>query len=78
MTSPQSTPPPNVPVPWYYKVALIFVCLFTLTTFIAALIIGSKYPELKEGQKMVLDLCKSLCSGGFGAILGLLGGKAGS
>jgi hypothetical protein len=66
----------NISLSPTFKVAFIAVSVATLLSFITNLYIAFSYPELTEAQNNVLSICENIVTTGFGAIVGLLGGKA--
>ncbi|WP_321430316.1 hypothetical protein [uncultured Methanolobus sp.] len=66
----------NISLPPTFKVAFIAVSVATVLAFITNLYIAFTYPELTEAQNNVLSICENIVTTGFGAIVGLLGGKA--
>lgn len=60
----------------HFKLVFICVTVITLLTLVASLYIGIFEEKPTEAAKSAMDTCSTLANLGFGAMVGLLGGKA--
>ncbi|GGX65547.1 hypothetical protein GCM10010358_19900 [Streptomyces minutiscleroticus] len=60
----------------HFKLVFICVALITVLTLMASLYIGIFVEKPTEAAKSAMDTCSTLANLGFGAMVGLLGGKA--
>ncbi|MFZ4247010.1 hypothetical protein ACOZDF_17100 [Streptomyces griseoincarnatus] len=60
----------------HFKLVFICVAAITLITLMASLYIGIFIEKPTEATKSVMNTCSTLTNLGFGAMVGLLGGKA--
>ncbi|MFJ9915426.1 hypothetical protein [Actinacidiphila glaucinigra] len=60
----------------HFKLVFICVTVITLLTLVASLYIGIFVAKPTEAAKSAMDTCSTLANLGFGAMVGLLGGKA--
>lgn len=60
----------------HFKLVFICVTVITLLTLLASLYIGIFVEKPTEAAKSAMDTCSTLANLGFGAMVGLLGGKA--
>lgn len=60
----------------HFKLVFICVTLITVLTLIASLYIGIFVKNPTDAAKSAMDTCATLANLGFGAMVGLLGGKA--
>jgi hypothetical protein len=71
------TPAPAVTtVTAHFKLVFLCVTVITLLTLVASLYIGIFVEKPTEAAKSAMDTCSTLANLGFGAMVGLLGGKA--
>ncbi|MFE2970018.1 hypothetical protein ACFXKC_41380 [Streptomyces sp. NPDC059340] len=73
--APTSTPAVTT-VTAHFKLVFIGVMVITVFTLAASLYIGVFVKEPTEAAKSAMDTCSTLANLGFGAMVGLLGGKA--
>lgn len=59
-----------------FRMTFLSVLALTVLSLLASLIIIRYFPEPSEETKRVLEACLFTWKMGFGAILGLIGGKA--
>ena len=70
------SPPPDGLVPVGFKTVFWVVVSLTAASMFANFYLAINPPEIQtEAFKKVVDACDSTWKAGFGAILGLLGGK---
>ena len=70
------TLPPNTDFPVSYKTVFWVVVTLTAGSLLVNFYLAVNPPELQtEAFKKVVDACDGTWKAGFGAILGLLGGK---
>ncbi|MFD7390531.1 hypothetical protein ACFV46_18875 [Streptomyces sp. NPDC059852] len=79
--APQSPPPATdtaavTTVSAHFKLVFISVTVITVLTLAASLYIGIFVEKPTEAAKSAMDTCSTLANLGFGAMVGLLGGKA--
>ncbi|GAA5705806.1 hypothetical protein Save01_06660 [Streptomyces avermitilis] len=60
----------------HFKLVFICVTVITVLTLLASLYIGIFVEKPTEAAKSAMDTCSTLANLGFGAMVGLLGGKA--
>ncbi|MEV7700784.1 hypothetical protein AB0O62_30200 [Streptomyces sp. NPDC086779] len=60
----------------HFKMVFIAVLLITIATLAANLYIAIFVEKPTEAAKSAMDTCSTLTNLGFGAMVGLLGGKA--
>jgi hypothetical protein len=60
----------------HFKLVFICVTVITLLTLLASLYIGIFVEKPTEAAKSAMETCSTLANLGFGAMVGLLGGKA--
>ncbi|MFI6011498.1 hypothetical protein ACIBAG_22230 [Streptomyces sp. NPDC051243] len=60
----------------HFKLVFISVTVITVLTLAASLYIGIFVEKPTEAAKSAMDTCSTLANLGFGAMVGLLGGKA--
>lgn len=60
----------------HFKMVFLCVMVITLLTLTASLYIAIFIQKPTEAAKSAMDTCSNLASLGFGAMVGLLGGKA--
>ncbi|MCT9010645.1 hypothetical protein [Streptomyces rhizosphaerihabitans] len=60
----------------HFKLVFLCVAVMTLLTLMASLYIGIFVEKPTEAAKSAMNTCSTLCNLGFGAMVGLLGGKA--
>ncbi|MGW3448961.1 hypothetical protein [Streptomyces sp. NPDC001076] len=60
----------------HFKLVFLSVTLITVLTLAASLYIGIFVQKPTEAAKSAMDTCSTLANLGFGAMVGLLGGKA--
>ncbi|EST25807.1 hypothetical protein [Streptomyces roseochromogenus] len=60
----------------HFKLVFLSVTLITVLTLAASLYIGIFVEKPTEAAKSAMDTCSTLANLGFGAMVGLLGGKA--
>ncbi|MGV9271775.1 hypothetical protein [Streptomyces griseosporeus] len=60
----------------HFKLVFLCVTVITLLTLVASLYIGIFVEKPTEAAKSAMDTCSTLANLGFGAMVGLLGGKA--
>ncbi|MEU9285012.1 hypothetical protein AB0D57_09850 [Streptomyces sp. NPDC048275] len=60
----------------HFKLVFICVTVITVLTLMASLYIGIFVEKPTEAAKSAMDTCSTLANLGFGAMVGLLGGKA--
>jgi hypothetical protein len=71
----EKTNPPTVPVTVDFKLTLIIVALFTLLFVLVTLYCAFWVENMTSTQQKVFDGCNNGLWLGFGAMVGLLGGK---
>ncbi|MFE1235602.1 hypothetical protein [Streptomyces tendae] len=80
VTDETGQPPPPEPavttVTAHFKLVFISVAAITLITLMASLYIGIFVEKPTEATKSAMNTCSTLANLGFGAMVGLLGGKA--
>lgn len=69
-------PPAVTTVTPHFKLVFISVAVITLLTLMASLYIGIFVEKPTDAAKSAMDTCSTLANLGFGAMVGLLGGKA--
>ena len=57
-----------------FKLVLFVVIALTLVSLAASILLALSAPQTDEVKKLI-DACSTMYKAGFGAILGLLGGK---
>ncbi|WP_329614950.1 hypothetical protein OG244_19110 [Streptomyces brevispora] len=60
----------------HFKLVFICVTVITVLTLLASLYIGIFVAKPTDAAKSAMDTCSTLANLGFGAMVGLLGGKA--
>lgn len=60
----------------HFKLVFLCVSVITVLTLVASLYIGIFVEKPTEAAKSAMDTCSTLANLGFGAMVGLLGGKA--
>lgn len=60
----------------HFKLVFICVTVITVLSLAASLYIGVFVPDPTEAAKSAMNTCSTLANLGFGAMVGLLGGKA--
>ncbi|MGV9419689.1 hypothetical protein ACWDO6_19575 [Streptomyces sp. NPDC003674] len=60
----------------HFKMVFLCVMSITLLCLFASLYIGVFVEKPTDGAKQAMDTCRTLANLGFGAMVGLLGGKA--
>ncbi|MEU3280741.1 hypothetical protein [Streptomyces antibioticus] len=60
----------------HFKLVFLCVTVITVLTLLASLYIGIFIEKPTEAAKSAMDTCSTLANLGFGAMVGLLGGKA--
>ncbi|MFC4980014.1 hypothetical protein [Streptomyces atroolivaceus] len=60
----------------HFKLVFICVTVITVLTLVASLYIGIFIEKPTDAAKSAMDTCSTLANLGFGAMVGLLGGKA--
>ncbi|WP_086564719.1 hypothetical protein [Streptomyces africanus] len=60
----------------HFKLVFLCVTVITVLTLAASLYIGIFVEKPTDAAKSAMDTCSTLANLGFGAMVGLLGGKA--
>lgn len=71
-----STQPVITTVTAHFKLVFLCVTVITVLTLLASLYIGIFVEKPTEAAKSAMSTCSTLANLGFGAMVGLLGGKA--
>ena len=72
---PNTTDTSRIDLPWIYKSAFVVVVAFTLVSFITMVSMAIFLDQFTDQQQSVFSSCDTALKGGFGTIVGLLGGK---
>lgn len=73
---PAAHPPAVTTVTAHFKLVFISVTVFTALTLLASLYIGIFVEQPTDAGKSAMETCSTIANLGFGAMVGLLGGKA--
>jgi hypothetical protein len=75
VTTLDTTDTSRIDLPWIYKTAFIVTVIFTLLFFLTTVAVALWLDEPSGQQQTLFSSCDTAWKAGFGAIIGLIGGK---